>query len=153
MTVPSDPLSTQSVRKDQLASELARSWLLVAAARPEAFDGADSSMADAIILDFENAVDPTRKAQAREAVIDWLGHRGEAWVRINDAASDFWADDVAALLDAPGLLGVVLAKTERPEDVTATFEGFAQKLPVVALVESALGIEEAVGIARAEGAF
>jgi citrate lyase subunit beta/citryl-CoA lyase len=110
-------------------------------------------MADAVILDIEDAVDPTRKSQARETVVEWLLNGGAAWVRINDARSDFWADDVAALRDTPGLLGVMLAKAERSEDVTATFEGLVGRLPVVALVESALGVEESASIARAKGIF
>lgn len=153
MTEPRTATPTRSERRDRVSAELARSWLLVAATRPELFTEAGASMADAIILDIEDAVDPTRKPEARDAVVEWLHHGGEAWVRINDASSDFWADDVAGLRDAPGLLGVMLAKTERPEDVTTTFDRLGGRLPVVALVESALGIEEAVGIARAQGAF
>ena len=49
--------------------------------------------------------------------------------------------------------GVVLAKTERGEQVTETFDRLGGGTPVLALVESALGIEEAVAIARARGAF
>ena len=53
----------------------------------------------------------------------------------------------------PGLLGVMLAKTENAEQVKETYHRLDGKTRVLALVESAVGIEEANNIARAEGAF
>lgn len=135
------------------APEISRSWLLVAGGRPEAFDSAASSRADQIILDIEDAVDPSRKDAARADVVSWLGAGGSAWVRINDRSTEFWDRDVAGLRDVPGLAGVVLAKTESAQEVTETFDRLGGSVPVVPLVESALGIEEAVNIARARGAF
>jgi len=139
-------------------AQIARSWLLVNAARTESFEPAARSRADQVILDVEDAVDPANKAQARQGVIDWLatsGHR--AWVRINDRTTTFWEDDVRELALAAaaggGLAGVMLAKAEAPEHVTETFDRLGGSLPVIALVESALGIEESVRIARARGAF
>lgn len=134
-------------------AQIARSWLLVPATRPESFDDAVASRADAVILDIEDAVDPLNKPDARRAVVDWLRAGGRAWVRINDVTSPFWADDLAELRGIPTLLGVMLAKTEAAEHVTETFDGLGGAVPVVALVESALGIEEAASIARARGAF
>jgi len=132
----------------------ARSWLLVNGARPELFDVAHESRADQVVLDIEDAVDPAQKAEARDGVIRWLADGDRtAWVRINDHASPFWADDVAGLAGVPGLLGVMLAKTEAAEDVTETFDRLGGATSVLALVESALGIEESVNIARARGAF
>lgn len=140
-------------RIERVPAELARSWLLVPATRPEAFDEAERSTADVVVLDIEDAVDPTRKPQARRDVTDWLRQGGQAWVRINDATSSFWSEDLAALSDAPGLLGVMLAKTEAAAQVTGTYDRLSGRVPVVALIESALGIEEATVIARATGAF
>ncbi len=145
------PLQTSRARN--IPADIARSWLLVPATRPESFDDAANSRADAIVLDIEDAVDPVNKASARVDVIKWLSNGGKAWVRINDVYSDFWADDVAALRNNPGLLGVMLAKTENAEQVKETFHRLDGKTRVLALVESAVGIEEANNIARAEGAF
>ncbi|UEJ81486.1 CoA ester lyase [Brachybacterium halotolerans subsp. kimchii] len=133
-------------------AELSRSWLLVSGRRADQFDTASRSRADQVVLDIEDAVDPQHKAEARADVLRWL-QDGAAWVRINDRASAFWGDDVDGLAGLPGLEGVVLAKTESAEQVTETFERLGGSTPVVALVESALGIEEAVPIARARGAF
>jgi citrate lyase subunit beta/citryl-CoA lyase len=134
--------------------EDARSWLLVNGGRLPLFDPAHRSRADQVVLDIEDAVDPANKAEARRGVVEWLstGDR-KAWVRINDRSTPHWDEDVAELAGLPGLLGVMLAKTEAAEHVTETFDRLGGSTPVLALVESALGIEEAVSIARARGAF
>ena len=136
-----------------VSAEISRSWLLVAATRPETFDSAEQSRSDQIILDIEDAVDPRLKDQARADVVDWLSGGGSGWVRINDRTSDFWSDDVDALAGVDGLRGVMLAKAESPAHVTETFDRLKGTTPVIALVESALGIEEAANIARARGAY
>jgi len=136
-----------------VSAEIARSWLLVAGTRPDDFTGAEASRADQVILDVEDAVDPRRKDAARDDVVAWLTAGGAAWVRINDRTSEFWSDDVDALAGIPGLRGVMLAKTESAHHVTETFDRLKGTLPVIALVESALGIEEAASIARARGAY
>lgn len=134
-------------------AEISRTWLLVSAQNRPAFDTALASSADQVILDLEDAVDPSLKLEAREGVVSWLGGDRRAWVRINDRSSAHWELDMDALTGVSGLEGVVLAKTESPSDVTETFDRLGGRVPVIPLVESALGIEESVGIARARGAF
>ncbi len=134
-------------------AEIARSWLLVNGGTPDQFQPASESPADQVILDIEDAVDPKLKPAARQQVMDWLRSSTPTWVRINDRSSAFWSDDVDALKGLPGLAGVVLAKTEAGEHVTETFDRLGGTTPVLALVESALGIEEATSIARARGSF
>jgi citrate lyase subunit beta/citryl-CoA lyase len=133
--------------------DIARSWLLVPGTRSDTFDSAANSGADAIILDIEDAVDPTNKPGARQDVIRWLGNGGRAWVRVNDVTTPFWADDLDALAGTPGLQGVMLAKAEGGDQVTRTSERLGGETPVIALIESAVGIEEACAIAKAPGAF
>lgn len=142
-----------SAPRREIAPELARSWLLVAATRPETFDDAAASHADAVVLDIEDAVDASNKESARADVVRWLSEGGRAWVRINDAGSDYWADDIEELRAAPGLQGVMLAKTELGGQVMDTFNRLGARVPIVALVESAVGIENASEIARAKGVF
>lgn len=142
-----------SATRREIAPELARSWLLAAATRPETFDDAAASHADAVVLDIEDAVDASRKESARADVVRWLSEGGRAWVRINDAGSEYWADDIEELRSAPGLQGVMLAKTEVGGQVMDTFNRLGARVPIVALVESAVGIENASEIARAKGVF
>ncbi|WP_280181118.1 HpcH/HpaI aldolase/citrate lyase family protein [Nocardia farcinica] len=125
----------------------ARSWLLVPADDADRYATAAASAADAVVLDLEDGVAADRKADARAEVARLLrsGHR--AWVRINDADSVHWSDDLAALAELPGLAGVVLAKTEHGEQVDATAARLPGGLPIVALVESAAGLEASGEIA------
>jgi citrate lyase subunit beta / citryl-CoA lyase len=146
-------VSTTESRRRTVDPEIARSWLLVNGNRPETFDAARASRADQIILDVEDAVDPAKKDQARSDVIAWLSAGHRAWVRINDRSTPFWEQDVAQLAGVEGLDGVLLAKTEASEHVTETFDRLGGAVPVLPLIESAVGIEAAVQIAGARGAF
>lgn len=129
----------------------ARSWLFVPGDRPERFDKAAASEADTVILDLEDGVAPEAKAAARRNVAAWLGEPGRhAWVRIAAASTTEWAEDLEALAPPPdGLLGIMLAKCEHPGEVAATIARLP--MPVVALVETAAGIESAAEIAHASG--
>ncbi|SDP59184.1 citrate lyase subunit beta / citryl-CoA lyase [Klenkia soli] len=144
------------MQRRHVDADISRSWLLVNGARDHAeFDEKLASRADQVILDIEDAVDPKAKPQARASVVEYLSAERDrpAWVRINDHSTPFWADDVTALAGLPGLAGVMLAKTEAAEHVTETYDRLGGSTRVLALVESALGIEEAVRIASARGAF
>jgi citrate lyase subunit beta/citryl-CoA lyase len=154
------PTDTPARRVDhpapnQVGSEDARSWLLVgaSASAPFSFDDAGRSRADQIILDLEDAVDPLYKDSARRAVMDYLGRGNRAWVRINSAGSKFWADDVDALSGVACLAGVMLAKAESQREVSETFHRLGSAVPIIPLIESALGVESATEIATADGAF
>ncbi|MBO0843287.1 MAG: CoA ester lyase, partial [Nocardioides sp.] len=131
----------------------ARSWQLVNALRVDDFDTAQLGRADQVILDIEDAIDSSRKAEARDLAAGWLRSGGRAWVRVNDWTTAEWSDDLAALSGVDGLAGVMLAKTESAEQVTDTFQRLGGSTPVIPLVESALGIESAIEIARARGAY
>lgn len=136
-----------------VAPDRARSWLLVPATRPQAFSAAVDSEVDAVILDIEDAVSPAAKPAAREAVVSWLEAGNSAWVRINDATTSFWADDLAALSGVGTLAGVMLAKTESGGQVDATAARLPDGTRILALVESAMGLEAVADTARADSTF
>ena len=140
-------------KKKHISAEISRSWLLFAATKPESFDKALASGTDQLVLDVEDAVDPKLKPQALKDVIAWLEAGNKSWVRINDFTTSFWAADVAALKGVSNLQGVILAKVEDAAQVEATFDALGGTTPVIALLESALGIEEARNIACARGTF
>lgn len=133
----------------------ARSFLFVPGDRPERFDKAVASGADVVIIDLEDAVAPEAKSSARVAAVAWLAAGGRAAVRVNAADHPEHQADVAALAgissDTPdsGLLAVVLPKADDPAlaSAVATQTG----VPVIALVESALGIVLAHELASATG--
>lgn len=122
----------------------ARSALFVPGDRPERFDKAAATGA-LVLLDLEDAVAPKARAQARQEVRQWLGSGGRAVVRVQAASSPEHEPDVAAVAGASGLLGVMLARAERGEDVRALRA--AAGVPVVALVETAAGIAAARDLA------
>lgn len=140
-------------RAAALPSKLSRSWLLVNAAKPEDFAPGLASEADSVIFDLEAAVPEEQKEQARANVVDALSNGMTAWVRISATTSDHWAEDLEALKDLDGVRGVILAETEEPEQVTFTAMRLRAGTPVIALLESALGVENATAVAKAPGTF
>lgn len=129
---------------------IARSWLLHPATR--LLNARPPVGADALVLDLEDAVPAESKPAGRVLVGDHL-QRGSAWVRINDAASPHWSDDLAALAGMPGLAGVVLAKAESAADVERTAARLRPGTRIVPMVESAASLERAEEIARHPATF
>ena len=147
----------------KVQADLARSWLLVNAVQPEGFQAAEDSAADVVVFDIEDAVAPKDKERALKNVTDWFaaGHTG--WVRINGFGSQWWEQDVTELakfithqLDGPhqngGLLGVMLAMVESTDHVNETAARLPG-VPIVALVETARGLQRINSIAAARGTF
>jgi citrate lyase subunit beta/citryl-CoA lyase len=108
-----------------------RSLLFVPGDRPERFDKAAASGADALILDLEDAVAPMAKAAARAAVAARLrGERGSVatFVRVNPLGTALCDADLAALAGlAPD--AVVQPKAEGAESV----RGLAARLAAVGI--------------------
>lgn len=140
-------------RAAALPAKLSRSWLLVNAARPEDFAPGLASEADSVLFDLEAAVPDGKKDTARQSVVEALNGGMDAWVRINGIDTDEWPKDLEALSGAPGLRGVMLAMAEEPEQVTLTAMRLRAGTPVIALIETALGLENATAVARAPGTF
>ncbi|XAS74321.1 CoA ester lyase [Micrococcaceae bacterium Sec5.1] len=123
----------------------AETFLFVSAAQPDRFEKAAEAGADVVIIDLEDAVASGLKSESRRNVADHL-LRSQCLVRINSAHSPYFDDDVAALAGSPGLIGVMLPKAEdvnELDQVAALFPG----TPVVALIESARGLDSAREIA------
>ena len=130
---------------------LARSWLLVNGAQYERFAPAASSRADIVVLDIEDAVAPKDKVAARGNVIKWLGEGNSDWVRVNGFGTQWWQDDLE-LLSGTSVGGVMLAMVESVDHVTETAKRLPG-VPIVALVETARGLERITEIAAAKGTF
>jgi len=130
---------------------LARSWLLVNGSQGDKFDPAARSRADIVVLDVEDAVAPKDKTAARDNVVRWLGAGNTDWVRINGFGTPWWADDIEALSKSK-LGGVMLAMVESVDHVTETAKRLPN-VPIVALVETARGLERITEIAATKGTF
>lgn len=150
-----------------------RSLLFVPGNRPERFDKAAASGADAIILDLEDAVPVDQRATAGASVAQWLQARAEE--STSGQAQDAQRSSVtqpsatqpsttrpsvtqcwvrvpqarerpawlASVIDASALTGVVLPKVESPDDLSGW------SLPIIAQIESARGVLALDDIARA----
>jgi citrate lyase subunit beta/citryl-CoA lyase len=132
----------------------ARTLLFVPGNRPERFDKAARSGADAVVLDLEDSVPPQDKAAARLAIAaQWPGLRAAGVplvVRINPQTSEAWRDDLALLAGLPRMAAVMLPKAESACTVAQLREALPD-LPVVPLIESAVGWLAMNSIALAPG--
>lgn len=119
---------------------LAHSFLFVPGDRPERYAKACASGADAVIIDLEDAVAPSDKGAARDALANWLDSaEGRAphvpvLVRVNCVHSGCFGDDLI-LCHRPGIAGIVLPKAERVADVASA----SSSAPLFPLIETALG--------------
>lgn len=145
------PLRNQ--RAAALPAKLSRTWLLVNGATPEDFAPGLASEADSVIIDLEASVPEEKKDAARGHVVDALDGGMTAWVRISGIETDDWEKDLDALSGLKGLRGVMLAMAEQPEQVTYTAMRLRAGTPVLALLETALGVENATQVAMAPGTF
>jgi len=98
----------------------ARSWLFVPGDSARKIERALAGDADALILDWEDAVAPAAKAAAREITVAALAAASPAaarcWIRVNALDSPHFAADLASLPVAR-VAGVVLPKACGPADL------------------------------------
>jgi citrate lyase subunit beta/citryl-CoA lyase len=121
-----------------------RTYLFVPASRPDRYQRALASGADAVIIDLEDAVAPADKLAARDALRTWLAQRpadaAPVVVRINAFGTPWHGDDFA-LCAAPGVGAVMLPKAERADACNA-IAALRADLRVIALIESAAGLAQ-----------
>ena len=125
-----------------------KTWLFVPGNEPDKINKALASQADVVIVDWEDAVAPSRKAEARmvtHSVLLNMHARPRVVLRVNNFTSDEYAKDIEALDDLP-VSGIMLAKVSGPEDLQHLI---TLGRPIIPLIESALGIENAFQIAKA----
>lgn len=113
--------------------------------KPERFEKALSSGADAVILDLEDAVPLADKTAARAAI----AHAWQAWsdtqrarvlVRINALTTDDAIDDLNWLPSLTGLGAVMVPKAQSAADLARVSHACGAHVPLVPLVETAQGV-------------
>lgn len=136
--------------QETLMSSIVRTALFVPGSRPERFAKALATGADAVIVDFEDAVEPALKAQARENLEAFLCANPDARVRVrvNAAGDPEQAADLELCGRLPGVIGILLPKAERAMQVRIAA---ACGKPVWPLIESARGLLALGEIAACEG--
>lgn len=119
-----------------------RCYLFVPASRPDRYERALASGADAVIIDLEDAVAASDKPAARASLQQWLARRAadapRIVVRINAAGTPWHGDDLA-LCAHTSVHAVMWPKAERADALHAAAR-VRHDLRVIALVESACGI-------------
>ena len=139
-----------------------RSKLFVPGSRPELFEKAVASGADAVTFDLEDAVVPERKAEARAAVASFLTQRRTGAplliVRVNPIGSPFFEEDIKALV-LPALDVLNLPKIESGGEVrevsalVADLEaqrGFKHQIGILANIETPRAVRLAAEIATSD---
>lgn len=129
--------------------ERARSVLFVPGTRTDWVAKAFRAGADLVVVDLEDAVAAADKERARAAVAQ-LSARPALTVRCNPPGSAEGRADLAALRTAGWSGGVVIPKVESAADIAAVRRAWPEP-PLLALVESAVGLVRAPEIATAEG--
>ena len=130
-----------------------RSVLFVPGTRPDRFPKAFATGTDAVVIDLEDAVEPARKAEARELVAAWLKERpsssSSTFIRVNAMDSTWLADDLAWLPTvAAAIDAVVLPKSETPTALERVADA-APNRRVIPLLETSRGILHADRIVTA----
>jgi len=140
--------------------KLLRSMLFVPGNNMRMLHKAASLKADAVILDMEDAVPMEDKETARLFVRDMVPELAEKragiYVRVNSWSTGLTQEDLEAAAQ-PGLDGIMLPKCETREDIeklTRELEKLEakrslKKTPIVALIETPLGVVNAYSIASA----
>ena len=131
-----------------------RTYLFVPGNRSERFAKALASGADVVVLDLEDAVAPTAKNEARDAIAQWSRQAADAdreriVVRINDAQSDAFGVDLQLLREAH-ISSLMLPKAESAAHVQAVLAAVPEAR-VLALIESACGVANVQQVAGADG--
>ena len=140
-----------------------RSKLFVPASRPELYAKALASAADALSMDLEDAVEESRKGEARATLSAWLRSAPAdpdakiVIVRCNAADTPHFRDDVQAVA-WPALRMLNLPKVEDPHTVLDAAEllgrleaerGMDRPIRILANIESPRGLRRAAEIACA----
>jgi citrate lyase subunit beta/citryl-CoA lyase len=124
-----------------------RSYLFVPGNRPDRFGKAVASGADAVIIDLEDAVPAAEKVSARATAAGWLSPSRPVLVRVNAFGTEWFGDDVE-ICRQPGVAGVMLPKAEHAAQIEAIRERLGAGIPILPIVETALGVWNVATLAR-----
>ncbi len=130
----------------------AKSFLFVPSIYPERFIKALQSGANQIIIDLEDSVEEAKKEVGRKNIADFssqcVKNNDKFLIRINETQSAEFQKDlslISTIKESNSIVGIVLPKAQNYEDIDilSKFE-----LPIIPIIESALGVENLDDIAR-----
>lgn len=134
-----------------------RSKLFVPASRPELFDKAMSSAADALSFDLEDAVAQSQKSQARALLASFLSELPAPDKTIVVRVNAFGTDEFGADIDALAGTRVDIVNLPMAEDASAVIQAIARietlqtssrRVGVLLNIETPRGLRKAAELAR-----
>ena len=134
-----------------------RSKLFVPASRPELFDKAMSSAADALSFDLEDAVAQSQKSQARALLARFLRELPASDKTIVVRVNAFGTDEFGADIDALAGTRVDIVNLPMAEDASAVIQAIARietlqtssrRVGVLLNIETPRGLRKAAELAR-----
>lgn len=129
-----------------------RSVLYMPASNSRALDKARSLPADCIIMDLEDAVAPAMKVDARRKAIEAVQADGyglrEVAIRINAAGTEWFEDDLAAVISSDAH-AIVVPKVEDAETVQHVADRLPEGMGLWAMIETPRGVANVEAIAMA----
>ena len=137
-----------------------RSMLFVPALRPDRFSKAIATGTDIVIVDWEDAIVPDRKAEARELTGTFFGDPTDRpvlrYLRVNSPRLSDGLRDLEALFEMEHLPdGIMIPKVESPEEVRWMMEilqPYRQDIELFPTVETAKGVRAVAEVALASDA-
>jgi citrate lyase beta subunit len=134
--------------------------LFVPALRPDRFSKAIATGTDIVIVDWEDAVVPERKAEARELTGTFFGEPTDRpvlrYLRINSPRLPDGLRDLEALFEMEHLPdGIMIPKVESPEEVrwlTEILQPYRKDIELFPTVETAKGVRAVAEVALASKA-
>lgn len=136
-----------------MSAAIRRSYLYVPALAGQRLDRAHTRGADAVIVDLEDAIAESRKAEALRDALAWLTLKRngcERWVRVN--TGERGAAETAALV-AAGVDGICLPKVSGADDVERSamlvdqYSAGSRRPALMPMIESACGLDAVKEIA------
>jgi (S)-citramalyl-CoA lyase len=137
-----------------------KALLFTPGTRPDRFAKAQSTAADGVIIDLEDAVGPGEKDSAREGVATWLRERSApsragflSCVRVNSVYTNAGLRDLLMIAEAAGTGrgpdALLLPKVESATEIELVARHLKGAVPLLGLIESAAGLDQAFAIAAA----
>ena len=147
-----------AVHKSRRSILSLKSWLFTPATKADRFGRAAEVHADALIIDLEDAVALSDKQKARTAALQYLeqpaGSRLPGALRINAPITRTGIEDLHSLLESSAAPDyIILPKCDSPAFISMVrvlLDQAAKKTEIIALIESAKGVEALPDIVKSD---
>jgi citrate lyase subunit beta / citryl-CoA lyase len=125
-----------------------RAYLFVPATRAERVAKARAVLPRSVIVDLEDAVPPSEKASARDAMANALRDGEPLYVRINGPETE-WFDEDLKLCSTLRLHGIFIPKAEKRKQVKHAAAAMKAPVAIIPIIETARGYANAARLCKA----